>query len=109
MPFAHLKEIMGQDRLSLRGSNCAKDEFILAATAQNLREMVKLLTAPARRANSLRFSGDLLRRNALFFQQNWGGADLRPIWRIGCTTLDTGTLAPALGLFAMRAQLRSLR
>ena len=47
MLFAHMKEIMGMDRLRLRGPNGAKDEFTLAATAQNLRKMAKLLPAPA--------------------------------------------------------------
>ena len=47
MLFAHMKKIMGLDRLRLRGPNGAKDEFILAATAQNLRKMAKLLPAPA--------------------------------------------------------------
>ncbi len=47
MLFAHLKRILKLDRLRLRGSNGAKDEFLLAATAQNLRKMVKLLPMPA--------------------------------------------------------------
>ena len=47
MLFAHLKKIMGLTRLRLRGPNGAKDEFTLAATAQNLRKMAKLLPAPA--------------------------------------------------------------
>ncbi len=47
MLFAHLKKIVGLTRLRLRGPNGAKDEFTLAATAQNLRKMAKLLPAPA--------------------------------------------------------------
>jgi transposase len=47
MLFAHLKKIMGLTRLRLRGPNGAKDEFTLAATAQNLRKMAKLLPTPA--------------------------------------------------------------
>ena len=39
MLFAHLKRILKLDRLRLRGPNGAKDEFLLAATAQNLRKM----------------------------------------------------------------------
>jgi Transposase DDE domain len=35
MLFAHLKRILRLDRLRLRGPNGAKDEFLLAATAQN--------------------------------------------------------------------------
>jgi transposase len=43
MRFAHLKRILRLDRLRLRGLNGAKDEVLLAATAQNLRRIVKLL------------------------------------------------------------------
>jgi len=46
--FAHLKRILKLDRLRLRGLSGAKDEFLLAATVQNLRRMAKWLipTAP---------------------------------------------------------------
>jgi transposase len=43
MLFAHLKRILKLDRLRLRGPCGARDEFHLAATAQNLRRMAKLL------------------------------------------------------------------
>ncbi|MEJ5156472.1 transposase, partial [Gluconobacter wancherniae] len=43
MLFAHLKRILKLDRLRLRGPNGARDEFLLAATAQNLRKMAKLM------------------------------------------------------------------
>ena len=43
MLFAHLKRIMKLDRLRLRGITGARDEFLLAATAQNLRRMAKRL------------------------------------------------------------------
>jgi transposase len=46
MLFAHLKRILKLDRLRLRGPNGARDEFILAATAQNLRKMAKLIPMP---------------------------------------------------------------
>jgi len=46
MLFAHLKRILKLDRLRLRGMSGAKDEFLLAATAQNLRRMAKLLSQP---------------------------------------------------------------
>lgn len=46
MLFAHLKRIMKLDRLRLRGPNGAKDEFLLAATAQNLRKLAKLIPQP---------------------------------------------------------------
>lgn len=41
--FAHLKRILRLDRLRLRGLLGAADEFTLAAAAQNLRRMAKLL------------------------------------------------------------------
>ena len=40
MLFAHLKRILGLDRLRLRGPNGARDEFHLAAMIQNLRPVV---------------------------------------------------------------------
>lgn len=43
MLFAHLKRILKLDRLRLRGPNGAKDEFHLAAAAQNLRKMAKVI------------------------------------------------------------------
>jgi hypothetical protein len=46
MLFAHRKRILKLDRLRLRGPNGARDEFILAATAQNLRKMAKLISLP---------------------------------------------------------------
>ena len=42
MLFAHLKRILGLRRLRLRGPCGANDEFLLAATAQNLRKLAKL-------------------------------------------------------------------
>jgi len=47
MLFAHLKRILKLDRLRLRGPNGAKDEFLLAATAQNLRKLAKLIPTQA--------------------------------------------------------------
>ena len=41
MLFAHLKRILKLDRLRLRGPNGARDEFLLAATAQNLQEAIE--------------------------------------------------------------------
>lgn len=46
MLFAHLKRILKLDRLRLRGPNGARDEFLLAATAQNLRKLAKLIPVP---------------------------------------------------------------
>src|SRR6478609_8527862 len=42
MLFAHLKRILRLTRLRLRGPNGANDEFLLAATAQNLRRLARL-------------------------------------------------------------------
>jgi hypothetical protein len=47
MLFAHLKRILKFDRLRLRGPCGARDEFLLAATAQNLRKMAKLMPVGA--------------------------------------------------------------
>jgi transposase len=47
MLFAHLKRIMKLDRLRLRGFSGAHDEFLMAATVQNLRRMAKWLTPVA--------------------------------------------------------------
>jgi transposase len=46
MLFAHLKRILRLDRLRLRGPCGARDEFLLAATAQNLRKLAKLIPLP---------------------------------------------------------------
>ncbi len=47
MLFAHLKRILKLGRLRLRGPNGARDEFLLAATAQNLRKLAKLVAPKA--------------------------------------------------------------
>jgi Transposase DDE domain len=46
MLFAHFKRILRLDRLRLRGPTGAKEEFLLAATAQNLRKLAKLIPVP---------------------------------------------------------------
>jgi transposase len=46
MLFAHLKRILKLSRLRLRGMTGANDEFILAATVQNLRRMAKICGPP---------------------------------------------------------------
>jgi transposase len=46
MLFAHLKRILRLGRLRLRGPRGAQDEFTLAATAQNLRRLAKLVARP---------------------------------------------------------------
>jgi len=53
MLFAHMKRILKMDRLRLRGLSGARDEFLLTATAQNLRRMAKYLSTgpPAARVS----------------------------------------------------------
>jgi hypothetical protein len=46
MLFAHLKRILGLDRLRLRGPCGAPNELLLAATAHSLRK-IQLQIAPA--------------------------------------------------------------
>jgi transposase len=46
MLFAHLKRILRLGRLRLRGPSGAQFEFTLAATAQNLRRLAKLVARP---------------------------------------------------------------
>ena len=48
MLFAHLKRILKLDRLRLRAPNGTRDEFLLAAAAQNLRKLAKLLPVEPR-------------------------------------------------------------
>lgn len=53
MLFAHLKRILKLDRLRLRGLSGAQDEFLLAATAQNLRRMAKWLVPSVNKAQEM--------------------------------------------------------
>jgi Transposase DDE domain len=46
MLFAHLKRIFRLGRLRLRGPRGAQNEFTLAAIAQNLCRLVKLVARP---------------------------------------------------------------
>ena len=46
MLFAHLKRHMGFERLRFRGLSGASDEFLLAASAQNLKRLAKPATKP---------------------------------------------------------------
>ncbi len=48
MLFAHLKRILKLRRLRLRGLSGARDEFLLAAAAQNLRRLAKWFVPTAR-------------------------------------------------------------
>jgi transposase len=51
MLFAHLKRILKLDKLRLRGFSGAQDEFLLAATVQNLRRMAMWLIPRTPEAN----------------------------------------------------------
>lgn len=55
--FAHLKRILGLGRLRLRGPTGARDEFLLAATAQNLSKLAKLIAMPRAAGSSSGRSG----------------------------------------------------
>ena len=46
MVFAHMKRHLGFNRLRLRGLSGASDEFLLVATAQNLRKLANLCGQP---------------------------------------------------------------
>jgi hypothetical protein len=46
MLFAHLKCILKLDRLRLQWPSGARDEFHVAAAAQNLRKLAKLIPTP---------------------------------------------------------------
>ena len=50
MLFAHLKRILRLGRLRLRGPRGAQFEFTLAAIAQNLRRLTKLVARPPSKA-----------------------------------------------------------
>jgi hypothetical protein len=47
MPFAHLKRILKLGRLRLRGPCGARDNFLITATAQDLRKLAKICTPHA--------------------------------------------------------------
>jgi hypothetical protein len=50
MRFAHLKIHHGFERMGLRGRSGARDEFLLAATVQNLKTLaLRLLGQPPTR------------------------------------------------------------
>jgi len=46
MLFAHLKRILRLESVRLRGPNGDRDKFHLAAAAQNLRKLAKLIPTP---------------------------------------------------------------
>ena len=54
MLFAHLKRILRLGRLRLRGPSGAQFEFTLAAIAQNLRRLAKLVARPPPSSGALR-------------------------------------------------------
>jgi hypothetical protein len=50
--FGDLKRNLGLTRLRLRGLSGASDEFLLAATVQNLRRLAKTIWPPLERTAS---------------------------------------------------------
>jgi hypothetical protein len=105
MLFAHLKRILRLDRLRLRGPFGARDEFLLAATAQNLRKLAKLILPPvlkpARLARASPF--DLSRTISSPTSSTQSVKD-------AFENLHTARLLPlaAVVLFAVRARLRKI-
>jgi hypothetical protein len=64
MLFAHLKRIFRLGRLGLRGPCGAQFEFTLAATAQNLRRLAKLVVRPPPVTEAcFAFSGNFAQRH----------------------------------------------
>ena len=76
MLFAHLKRIIGLTRLRLRGPNGAKDEFLMAATVQNLRKLA--MTLPNRREgrNQTQLGYIYTAPQQRLFQRHRGKADI---------------------------------
>lgn len=70
MLLAHLKPILKLDRLRLRGLSGAQDEFLLAATAQQLQSVTSKSGAPG-------FERKAVALNALPNVTNQPGADIR--------------------------------
>jgi hypothetical protein len=77
MLFAHLKRILSLGRVRLRGPRGANDEFLLAATAPNLRKLAKIFPAPQQARKSLtgkalapHLEQTFLRSQTLVFRQN---------------------------------------
>ena len=66
MLFAHLKRILNLGRLRLRGPCGAHDELLLAAIAQNLRKLAKLLPCRREPQNPTIFFSQALNRRGLF-------------------------------------------
>ena len=54
MKFAHMKRHLNFDRLRLRGIKSANDEFLLVATAQNLRQLARQRSQPPPAGGSVR-------------------------------------------------------
>src|SRR5674476_737656 len=77
MLFAHLKRILKLGRLRLRGPRGAQDEFTLAAIAQNLRRLAKLVVRPPPAA----ISCALLNRRLLQQNRHKDGVIGRPACR----------------------------
>ncbi|MBB4175573.1 hypothetical protein GGR93_003366 [Sulfitobacter noctilucicola] len=76
MLIAYLKRILWLGRLRLRGPCGANDEFLLAATAQNLRKLAKIFPAPQQMRKALKDGrlrdvqgGTFCARNTLFVRR----------------------------------------
>ena len=75
MLFAHLKRYIGVPMMRLRGPKGANEQSQLAATAQDLRKLAKLVPDPAAKSASLPFS--ITFNNSEPPQLNWSTAMFR--------------------------------
>src|ERR1700755_1707005 len=98
MLFAHLKRILKLDRLRLRGPNGAREEFTLAATAQNLRKMAKRI--PMQSLNPAYRPPEPLRRwrqyigiTAALFRRHRPSTDITPPLSRPCAYPQRGARA----------------
>jgi hypothetical protein len=73
MHFVRLKSILGLGRLRLRGPNGASDQFLLAATSQNLRKLAKLLPMPKAPSPAWKGGSALLLHATVFIHDRQGG------------------------------------
>lgn len=79
MRFAHVKRVLKLGQLRLRGPSGGHDEFLLAATAQNLRRMAKNCVDRTRNEASVQLN-----------EPSIGYA-----MRLSCTVTSSGLLLPA--------------
>ena len=78
MRFAHLKIHHGFERMRLRGLSGARDEFLLAATVQNLKTLaLRLFFSPARSGHTLDFHLFSISARRFIISSVIGGSSVR--------------------------------